>query len=1322
MSDIASINELAETWGFYVWHTGWQASLVALLILGTVYCLRRAPSPLRYGLLLIALAKFVMPPLLTAPTGLFSRVPVQAQEVPSSLRNWADPGPTQSLQNTVPAIYGNALSSDPMSPEARPAAVDVASPSAPHTSAALTPIRENLSFSAYVMLNHIFGMGLFGVWLALLLIRLMRRAAQSTRLTDGVVYEQFNQVAQALGLRRPVRLLLSKHATTPIAFGVFRPTVMLPNHFADDLSKDQLNTVFAHELGHHRRLDLYVNHVQLLILAAWWFNPLVWLLNWALRRAREECCDDLVLGLGVATHLSYSETLVGLATHLPARSSLGAALGLAETFHPLNQRIKRIVNAAHPHPVRLSLLGLALVLLTGGTLLPGLRSGQDEAQAREESSPESELATTIPENTELSADRLSPEPNLTPETLEAPDKQKQASVHGQILFGTDKGPVPSAIVHLLKRSRASASSQAIDVKSDAQGGFVFRNVAPGEYRIWATHGAMVSRQKRYETPIVKVGEGGIVAEPIVLHLHRACVLRVKAISSVTGKPLHEAQVFLPWSDVGHYFPADENGVVVIRPLTQEPWHYEVIAPGHGRVTRTAKLQPDMESTFEVRLPAGGTLAGRVTDPDNRGIAGVGVNLYPTGNGRPLDYVITGKDGTYQLPYVPIHTPVDVRYHHDSFVSASKRNVALTNPNEVRVLDVQLKPTPLGGSVTGIVTNEKGQGIAKARAIFHTGSSDDIRRVRTDASGRFRMDDIPHRPGFMLMTIRAQGYAPKNIEIKPGKPQAPQDLSIQLLPGHTIAGRVVNAAGKPIQGVWVHAGGNRFPNRMGGRTHTDQDGRFTFDSLLSAIGFDFEAQGYSDLRNQSLELDRDDHVIVMQAHGIIAGQIVDAETGAPVTSFHIKVRRSEDEYESSLPSALYRGVDVNSEQGRFHLDGLTTGAAMMLYVKVPDNAVQIYDRVVAQAAPKIKPVTLKYQKKTGLLAGLITGMANHALPNLKVHVVVYRPAPRDNLYRFDWGMLNSGQLAIQHPIIQVQETVTDAEGRFEFKGVPPGFAVDLMIQGEGIPKTRRERIDILPLAEQAQMRIRLPKASIVIGKIYADVSQLSVHREGDGFSRRTININPDQPGYAFNDLEAGSYVLTIYGKTRVNNFAGTFSKERIGTIYFDIEPAQTKEIDILIADPSQRGDVPSHDAESPDGKAQGPGGGIVDGLQVHLWTDKQVWPRGEVPKFTANVLVVGEGKLGFLDPPMGVTLEYDGTEYGVKAAGALSIPHPPLRTAIYGLEFNLNADHYRDSRNQSFVLTPGKLTIRLIMFAQAPEGSTAESKPVYSNPVEIVIGA
>ena len=68
---IDSLNQASQTWWSYIVPAIWQGSLVALVIVGIVWIGRRWPSPLRHGLLLVALVKLAMPPLLALPTGVF---------------------------------------------------------------------------------------------------------------------------------------------------------------------------------------------------------------------------------------------------------------------------------------------------------------------------------------------------------------------------------------------------------------------------------------------------------------------------------------------------------------------------------------------------------------------------------------------------------------------------------------------------------------------------------------------------------------------------------------------------------------------------------------------------------------------------------------------------------------------------------------------------------------------------------------------------------------------------------------------------------------------------------------------------------------------------------------------------------------------------------------------------------------------------------------------------------------------------------------------------------------------------------------------------
>ena len=68
-----------DSWSLHWWNwivqSGWQAGIVALVVVGLITVGRRGPSPLRHALLLVALLKFALPPMVALPTGLFSRIP-----------------------------------------------------------------------------------------------------------------------------------------------------------------------------------------------------------------------------------------------------------------------------------------------------------------------------------------------------------------------------------------------------------------------------------------------------------------------------------------------------------------------------------------------------------------------------------------------------------------------------------------------------------------------------------------------------------------------------------------------------------------------------------------------------------------------------------------------------------------------------------------------------------------------------------------------------------------------------------------------------------------------------------------------------------------------------------------------------------------------------------------------------------------------------------------------------------------------------------------------------------------------------------------------
>jgi hypothetical protein len=103
------IPRVVDSWWLYVVHAGWQSAVVGLVLLAVVYWARRLSAPLRYAILVIALAKFLIPPMVAAPTGVFSQAAplVVATDVefrPSSSPVASQPGQLHPVDPVDPRL------------------------------------------------------------------------------------------------------------------------------------------------------------------------------------------------------------------------------------------------------------------------------------------------------------------------------------------------------------------------------------------------------------------------------------------------------------------------------------------------------------------------------------------------------------------------------------------------------------------------------------------------------------------------------------------------------------------------------------------------------------------------------------------------------------------------------------------------------------------------------------------------------------------------------------------------------------------------------------------------------------------------------------------------------------------------------------------------------------------------------------------------------------------------------------------------------------------------------------------------------------------
>lgn len=159
---------------------------------------------------------------------------------------------------------------------------------------------------------------------------------------------------------------------SPFAAGVFRPRIYLPC----GLSEAQKEIVLLHEQVHIRRKDHLVKYFSFLLLAVYWFHPLVWAAWAGMCRDMEMSCDERVLELlGEGRRKEYSRTLLELASECPASVRMPPAFGEQD----VEKRIRHVLRFQKPAfwagAAAMAVL-LALLLLLGTDQAPAAEDAE----------------------------------------------------------------------------------------------------------------------------------------------------------------------------------------------------------------------------------------------------------------------------------------------------------------------------------------------------------------------------------------------------------------------------------------------------------------------------------------------------------------------------------------------------------------------------------------------------------------------------------------------------------------------------------------------------------------------------------------------------------------------------------------------------------------------------------------------------------------------------------------------------------------------------------------------------------------------------------
>ena len=133
----------------------------------------------------------------------------------------------------------------------------------------------------------------------------------------------------------------SENVVSPFVLGVVKPKIYLPF----EINEKNRAHVIAHEMAHIRRRDHVWKPLGFLLLAVYWFNPLMWIGYVILCRDIELACDEKVIKtLDHDARAEYSESLLGCSVN----RRMIAACPLAFGEVGVKARVKSVLSYKKP--------------------------------------------------------------------------------------------------------------------------------------------------------------------------------------------------------------------------------------------------------------------------------------------------------------------------------------------------------------------------------------------------------------------------------------------------------------------------------------------------------------------------------------------------------------------------------------------------------------------------------------------------------------------------------------------------------------------------------------------------------------------------------------------------------------------------------------------------------------------------------------------------------------------------------------------------------------------------------------------------------------
>jgi protocatechuate 3,4-dioxygenase beta subunit len=543
----------------------------------------------------------------------------------------------------------------------------------------------------------------------------------------------------------------------------------------------------------------------------------------------------------------------------------------------------------------------------------------------------------------------------------------------------------------------------------------------------------------------------------------------------------------PWLAASRRAISDEDGLLRLPRREGETLTLAVVDPGFfgqiansgdGRTTLRLKQRPLVE--IRVRDANGRPLPGAV--------------LW----GGPFPLAASGTDGRFRvasdLPPGLVET-LDGREAPLSLAPGESSRTVTPVPREIRtgrVLEAVTR-APLPGAL--VWQQKPGQ--------------DRIVWTRAEADGSFRLAADPHTPLLALAPGFLTASTPESL------PEG--SLSLILEPAVSLAGRVVDGAGRPVAGAVVEALPATFSRTMDWeRGRTTADGTF----LLSRLGVGQEyrltvkAEGFLPARLDATPGPRGEKQpplrIVLNRGAAVAGRLVDPQ-GRPVAGAALSLIALQEGAEG-FQTADETLRAASDPAGRFRFEPAAPGRFLLELIH-PELALASRPTVEV-AGPRQVDLGDVRLGPAAAIEGLVTDGRGAPLPGAQISLGFTAPgAPRE-------------------------PTLSGPDGRFRLGGLAPGGRFDLFVylpghlphQAPGVeaPSPEPLRISLRP-ARSLTGRVVDSGGRPIPGVTLSVVETQELRMAGGshgGSSSRGVGQTDSEGRFVTRDLEPGTFHLTF----------------------------------------------------------------------------------------------------------------------------------------------------------------------------------------------------